>query len=60
MQHFLAEILIFNIDFLEMHYLTSAPETSVSDNLDRGKFRDHYTNEVIFMNIHKSCFAFLN
>jgi hypothetical protein len=35
-----------NISFLEMHYLSSAPETSASDNLDRGKFRDHYTNEV--------------
>lgn len=28
-----------------MHFVT-APEPSTSDNLDRGKFRDHYTNEV--------------
>ena len=27
-----------------MHH--SDMESSASDNLDRGKFRDHYTNEV--------------
>jgi hypothetical protein len=34
----------------EMHnYYSATPESSVHDNLDRGKFRDHYTNEYVWV-----------
>jgi hypothetical protein len=32
----------------EMHYNTGV-ESSTSDNLDRGKFRDHYTNDYVWV-----------
>ena len=31
----------------EMHFLATT-EAPASDNLDRGRFRDHYTNDVSF------------
>jgi hypothetical protein len=31
-----------------MHFL-AGPEAPVSDNLDRGRFRDHYTNDYVWI-----------
>lgn len=33
----------------EMHFLGNSLESAPSDNLDRSKFRDHYTNEYVFV-----------
>jgi len=33
----------------EMAFLGSSSDIAPSDNLDRGKFRDHYTNEYVFV-----------
>ena len=45
---------------LEMHYLSNV-DTPSSDNLDRSKFRDHYTNEVKKdLNFKFNFFIYLN
>ena len=43
----------------EMSFYIAPNEQVAGDNLDRGKFRDHYTNDVSFLPItFQLCFTF--